>query len=372
MKTFASYEDAKKEIDRFNSLISELYDVSTISSKIDYVYFFLINNKYVYAAAINKVPNIEVGAQNEFSYELYFVELTPDCSEIKIPYKGVEKFKGLKYKYFSSYKSIILEYIKIHPELNIILDKYKEWPGWSYNYAIVEMKRKDGGCEYGVGLFQYLPNKFLKELDKNIHYNRAPDNGAFGYDNKAFALREAFLTWKSEELSKRFEKHSRYYTVNASFKEKDDVYEFAMVLLEEARKGAFEDEKAEYYIHPVNRWTSEESVYKLACNLYGKKNVVYQYRPQYLKSSKNGQMSFDVFIKHLNVAIEYQGIQHFEPIDYFGGYEAFEKLIIRDAEKKEMCEKNKIHLIYILYNEEITQSLIEKRVNEVLNQRFIS
>ena len=94
MKTFASYEDAKKEIDRFNSLISELYDVSTISSKIDYVYFFLINNKYVYAAAINKVPNIEVGAQNEFSYELYFVELTPDCSEIKIPYKGVEKFKA--------------------------------------------------------------------------------------------------------------------------------------------------------------------------------------------------------------------------------------------------------------------------------------
>lgn len=57
-------------------------------------------------------------------------------------------------------------------------------------------------------------------------------------------------------------------------------------------------------------------------------------------------LSLDFFLPKYNVAIECQGIQHFEPIDYFGGEEAFNKTIIRDKHKFELCKENGITLLY--------------------------
>ena len=50
-------------------------------------------------------------------------------------------------------------------------------------------------------------------------------------------------------------------------------------------------------------------------------------------------MSYDIYIWGLKTAIEYQGKQHFESIDYFGGEKAFKKLQQRDIEKQELSKK---------------------------------
>ena len=73
-------------------------------------------------------------------------------------------------------------------------------------------------------------------------------------------------------------------------------------------------------------------------------------------------MSYDIFISRLNVAIEYQGKQHFEPVNFFGGKSSFEKLKIRDKEKAALSSKNGIKLVYINYWEDITPELIIERV----------
>ena len=44
--------------------------------------------------------------------------------------------------------------------------------------------------------------------------------------------------------------------------------------------------------------------------------LFFQYRPYWLKGADRGQMSFDIFVPHLKIAIEYQGKQHFEPIEF--------------------------------------------------------
>ena len=75
--------------------------------------------------------------------------------------------------------------------------------------------------------------------------------------------------------------------------------------------------------------------------------VIHQHRPYFLKSPKGSQMSYDVFIANLNIAIEYQGKQHFEPIEYFGGARAFEELKIRDNEKLRLSNEHGIKLIYM-------------------------
>ncbi len=59
----------------------------------------------------------------------------------------------------------------------------------------------------------------------------------------------------------------------------------------------------------------------------------------------------DIYIPQYKIAIEYQGAQHFKPVD-FGGYgeeiaeKLFKKNLKRDKRKKELCDKHKIKLFY--------------------------
>ena len=96
--------------------------------------------------------------------------------------------------------------------------------------------------------------------------------------------------------------------------------------------------------------------------------VVYQMRPFFLRSKTTGaQLSYDIFISGLNVAIEYQGVQHFQPVEFFGGEKNFERQLIRDREKYELSKENNVYLVYIKYDEEISEELIKNKVNIILN-----
>lgn len=68
-------------------------------------------------------------------------------------------------------------------------------------------------------------------------------------------------------------------------------------------------------------------------------------------------LKFDFYLPYQNLCIEYDGIQHFEPIEAFGGEESFEKTKIRDRIKEEYCKNNNIHLIRIRYDEDIFQKI---------------
>ena len=74
-------------------------------------------------------------------------------------------------------------------------------------------------------------------------------------------------------------------------------------------------------------------------------------------------LRFDFFLPEHNVAIEFDGIQHFEPVKIFGGEEYFEYIKTTDEIKNNFCLKNGIKIIRIAYFdyddiEEILQSLI--------------
>ena len=59
-----------------------------------------------------------------------------------------------------------------------------------------------------------------------------------------------------------------------------------------------------------------------------------------------GRQSLDIYIPSVNIGIECQGLQHFKPINYFGGIEGFEKRVRLDKLKKELCNTNGINLLY--------------------------
>ena len=60
-----------------------------------------------------------------------------------------------------------------------------------------------------------------------------------------------------------------------------------------------------------------------------------------------GRQHLDIYIPELKIAVEYQGRQHSEPVEFFGGQEAFEKNLERDARKKRLCDENGVNLLYV-------------------------
>ena len=63
----------------------------------------------------------------------------------------------------------------------------------------------------------------------------------------------------------------------------------------------------------------------------------------------DGRLKFDFYLTKENICIEYDGVQHFRPIERFGGIEEYEKLKIRDSINNKFCEENNIKLIRISY-----------------------
>ena len=68
-------------------------------------------------------------------------------------------------------------------------------------------------------------------------------------------------------------------------------------------------------------------------------------------------LPFDFYLPDYNVCIEFDGRQHYEPINVFGGIKGFNETQINDKIKTEYCILNKIDLIRIPYYENIYEKL---------------
>jgi hypothetical protein len=155
----------------------------------------------------------------------------------------------------------------------------------------------------------------------------------------------------------------RFCWLNAYIKFYEDYSDGKVIY--DIKKGVYEDVDWYEYILPENKWKSEQLVYGLVKQLYPKEDVIYQHRPTFLCIG-NRQLSYDIYIRKLRIAIEYQGKQHFEPVEIFGGSNAFKRQQERDDLKRKLSVANNVHLVYINYWEDITLELIEKKIKESL------
>ena len=109
------------------------------------------------------------------------------------------------------------------------------------------------------------------------------------------------------------------------------------------------------------RWVSEFELFSIVREILSDYVVEYQDRAGWL-----GSQSLDVYVPALKLAIEYQGRQHFEPIDFFGGEAGFQNTKMRDKKKADLCSENGITLVYFRHTEPITKSFVKKKLAAVL------
>lgn len=95
----------------------------------------------------------------------------------------------------------------------------------------------------------------------------------------------------------------------------------------------------------LGEFINESILYRKIKENYPELEIISQGRPFWL-----GNQSFDIYIPEYNIAIEYQGDQHFRSIDFFGGEEAFTRNVDRDRRKKLLSEQNNCRLLCVMPN----------------------
>ena len=100
------------------------------------------------------------------------------------------------------------------------------------------------------------------------------------------------------------------------------------------------------------KWKHELSLFHAVHKKYP--DTLYQYRPAWL-----GRQSLDLYIPSLSTAIEYQGIQHFHPVAFFGGEEALQARQELDEQKRKLCGDNDVRLIEWPYDLEPTEKNLQ-------------
>lgn len=271
------------------------------------------------------------------------------------------------------------------PQLNI-QERYDRWNGKSVPYLVFELteNQKTGYAICRTSAKQ-TSKKVLdigsKLLDactvaKYFSVNTGDEYISASSGNYHFILDKTFqqimldrltsksdISWRKKNLGGGKlgleEKGMTFFWINAYIKKSQEYFDGTVI--KDLINGRYIDIDKYEYVIPENRWKSEQLVYELVKQLYPKYSVYYQYRPEYLKT-ENGQLSYDVFIAKKHVAIEYQGKQHFEPVEIFGGIEAFEKQKKRDELKKKLSMQNSVKLVYINYWEDITSELLIERI----------
>lgn len=110
------------------------------------------------------------------------------------------------------------------------------------------------------------------------------------------------------------------------------------------------------------KWKSEAQLYTLTASLYP--GAIYQYHPKWL-----GMQSLDIYIPSLSIGIEYQGKQHYKPIEHFGGERHFLHQQENDRKKKALCIKNGVKLIEWPYTEPISETNLRKYLEEAIKEK---
>lgn len=111
-------------------------------------------------------------------------------------------------------------------------------------------------------------------------------------------------------------------------------------------------------------WVSETLLYEQLRTLFPDLRIEREASPEWL-----GRMRFDVLFPDVGVAVEYQGEQHYRPVEVFGGAEGFERASERDRLKRELAEKAGVTVVEFRHDEVLTDEEVQERVASAIESK---
>lgn len=109
------------------------------------------------------------------------------------------------------------------------------------------------------------------------------------------------------------------------------------------------------------KWITETLLYKIIQTLFVGTEVIHHYRCTELQG-----LELDIWVPKPSLAIEYQGEQHYQVVEHWGGKEGLKQRIANDKKKKQLCKQAGYHLIEFRYDENISEGLVLKKLCQFL------
>jgi len=165
------------------------------------------------------------------------------------------------------------------------------------------------------------------------------------------------------------QKDNKEIFIKKAIKTHGDKYDYSLVKYKNSKQkikiicphhGIFEQTPS-VHIRGYGCQICHDSIGERIIRLFLKrKNIKFKYQKTFkdcINPVTNKNLIFDFYLPNYNLCIEYDGELHYKPIKYFGGIDALKKIQERDKVKTLYCKKNKINLLRIKYDENITNSL---------------
>lgn len=113
-------------------------------------------------------------------------------------------------------------------------------------------------------------------------------------------------------------------------------------------------------------WISETTLFNKLHQRFSGTLVMQHGRPFWL-----GRQHYDIWFPRWNIAVEYHGVQHFEPVEFFGGQEAYLKNLERDKRKQKLSEDNGVLQIVIQEGydfDRLVEIIVNHRSKVIINE----
>ena len=261
----------------------------------------------------------EIWGKEKYDYSLtkYEGALKP----IKVIYDGVV------------FEQTAVSHLKYAPELNMNKDYFikKSKDKWcdKYDYSLVDYKH----CKSKVKIIYVETGEVFEQTPAN-HLKYSPEN---------------IIKRKTTEqfIKEANEIHDNKYIYNKT----DYIRNQHKVIISCPVHGDFDQIPLSHLQGAGCPYCNESKGEKSISKYLDKKDISY-YRQHKFHDCKNiFQLPFDFYLSKYRVAIEFDGKQHFEPIEHFGGLESYNRLKTNDKIKNDYCEDNFIELIRIRYDQ---------------------
>ena len=216
------------------------------------------------------------------------------------------------------------------------ISKAKQVHGDKYDYSKIEYINN----HTKVCIICPKHGEFWQTPENHLHYGC----NKCGYESSKIKNREGI-----ENIINRCTKtHGNKY--DYSLVDKDIVSDKIKIICK--KHGIFE-QQALYHINGGGcphciKSALEEEIEKTLIN----NNISFKHKthPKWL-----GKLELDFYLPEYNIAIECQGRQHYEAIDYFGGASKFDYTKKCDAHKQQLCKKNGVKLLYFTHYDKINE-----------------
>ena len=223
-----------------------------------------------------------------------------------------------------------------------------------YNRLLIEIFLGETSSNYDFFFHNPNFNRYKKKfsnlltiLSKQINrfYNNSPV-----YENYE-------LTLEAEDTVAPILKQISYCYFFDKFKKRCDAF-----LNDSKSMKIIKQELKDKYIG-TEKWINQYNLYKNIKILFNNLDVKIfrEFSPPSM-----GLQRLDIYIEINNqkVGFEYQGEQHYKPVDFFGGEEGFKKRQQLDKRKKDICRKLNIKLIKFKFTESVSINSIIKKMSE--------